>query len=42
MVVLTLLFFAVLFVAAVSGRVADSRDYADWRPSDGGQRRSPR
>jgi hypothetical protein len=42
MVVLALLFFALLFAAAVSGLVTDSRDYADWRPSDGGLRRSPR
>ncbi len=37
-----LLFFLALFVAAVTGRVRDSRDYADWRPSDDGLRRSPR
>ena len=42
MVVLALLFFAAVFVAAVLGLGADSRDYADWRPSDGGLRRSPR
>jgi hypothetical protein len=36
------LFFAAILVAAVTGRVRDSRDYADWRPSDGGLRRSPR
>jgi hypothetical protein len=37
-----LLFFALLAVAGVTGRVRDSRDFADWRPSKGGFRDSPR
>jgi hypothetical protein len=37
-----LAFFIIVFVAAALGLGADSRDYADWRPSDGGFRRSPR
>lgn len=36
------LFFVVLFLASVFGFTADSRDSADWRPSDGGWRSSPR
>jgi hypothetical protein len=37
-----LLFFAALLVAAIFGRTSDSRDFADWRPTDQGVRRSPR
>jgi hypothetical protein len=37
-----LLFFAVVAVAGAFSRVADSRDFADWRPTDDGLRRSPR
>jgi hypothetical protein len=36
-----LLFFVVIVLAGVFGRVADSRDFADWRPSDDGLRRPP-
>ena len=35
-------FFALLLLAAAFGRVADSRDYADWRPTRDGERCSPR
>ncbi|MEV6375881.1 hypothetical protein [Micromonospora musae] len=34
------LFLAVLAVAAATGVTADSRDSADWKPTDAG-RRSP-
>ncbi len=37
-----LVFFTLLVIAALFGRVADSRDFADWRPSNGGFRDSPR
>ncbi len=37
-----LAFFVILAVAAVAGRVVDTRDFADWRPSNGGFRDSPR
>ncbi|WP_422772205.1 hypothetical protein ACN28C_03725 [Plantactinospora sp. WMMC1484] len=37
-----LLFFLVLLLASVLGLTADSRDSADWRPSNGGRRSSPR
>jgi len=37
-----LLLLVVLLLAAVTGRVADSRDYADWRPTLDGVRQSPR
>jgi hypothetical protein len=37
-----LLVLVAIVVAAIFGRVADSRDYADWRPSKEGQRCSPR
>jgi hypothetical protein len=37
-----LLFFAFLFVAGLAGLGRDSRDSADWRPSKGGFRDSPR
>ncbi len=36
-----LLFFGAIALAAVLGRVADSRDFADWRPSDDGLRCPP-
>ncbi|GAA3736834.1 hypothetical protein GCM10022225_19460 [Plantactinospora mayteni] len=36
------LFFLVLLVASMLGLTADSRDSADWRPSNGGWRSSPR
>jgi hypothetical protein len=42
MEILVVLFFAALAVAGVLNRGTDSRDYADWRPSDGGWRVSPR
>ena len=42
MTLVVLFFFVFLLVAAVLGRVADSRDYADWRQSDNGLRRPPR
>jgi hypothetical protein len=35
-------FVTLLAVAGALTWTADSRDYADWRPSDGGFRRSPR
>jgi hypothetical protein len=37
-----LLFFALLLVSGVAGLGRDSRDFADWRPSNGGFRDSPR
>jgi hypothetical protein len=36
-----LLFFVVIAVAGLAGRVADTRDFADWRPSNDGFRDSP-
>ncbi|MFY1689331.1 hypothetical protein [Plantactinospora sp. WMMB782] len=36
------LFFLVLLLASMLGLPADSRDSADWRPSEGGWRSSPR
>ncbi|MEN3611262.1 MULTISPECIES: hypothetical protein [unclassified Plantactinospora] len=36
------LFFLVLLLASMLGLTADSRDSADWRPSNGGWRSSPR
>ena len=42
MTLMVLFFFAFLLVAAVFGWGTDSRDYADWRRSDGGVRRPPR
>jgi hypothetical protein len=36
-----LVFFAVITTAGARGWVADSRDYADWRPSNDGFRDSP-
>ena len=32
------LFFLVILVASIAGWTADSRDGADWKPSDGGFR----
>jgi hypothetical protein len=42
MELLLFIFFAVVVLAAVSGRVTDSRDFADWRPTCDGERCSPR
>ena len=42
MSVFVLLFFALLAVAGLAGLGRDSRDFADWRPSKGGFRDSPR
>jgi hypothetical protein len=36
-----LLFIVAVAVAGLAGRVADSRDFADWRPSNDGFRDSP-
>jgi hypothetical protein len=36
-----LLFLVLLLAGAISGRVADSRDYADWRPTRDGIRQLP-
>lgn len=33
-----LLFFVVVAIAGASGLVVDSRDFADWRPSNDGFR----
>ncbi|PZF97895.1 hypothetical protein C1I99_14640 [Micromonospora deserti] len=35
---LVLLFLALLAVASVAGLTADSRDSADWKPTDDGHR----
>jgi hypothetical protein len=32
------LVFLLILIAAVTGHVADTRDSADWKPSDGGFR----
>ena len=32
------IFFLLIALAAVAGWTADSRDYADWKPSDDGFR----
>ena len=32
------IFFLLLAVAAATGRTADSRDYADWKPTNEGFR----
>ena len=32
------LFFLVILIAAVSGKVTDTRDSADWKPTEGGFR----
>jgi hypothetical protein len=37
-----LVFFVVITTAGARGWVADSRDYADWQPTDDGMRLSPR
>ena len=37
LIVLTL-FFLILAVAGMTGRVSDSRDYADWAPTNAGFR----
>jgi hypothetical protein len=37
-----LLFFVVLALAGVFGLVADSRDFADWSPTNDGFRDPPR
>jgi hypothetical protein len=36
-----LLFFVVLTLGAIFGWASDSRDSADWRPSDDGRRCPP-
>lgn len=33
-----LLFFVLLAAASALGVTADSRDYADWKPTDAGRR----
>lgn len=38
MELLFLLFFVLLMVASATGVTADSRDYADWKPTDAGRR----
>lgn len=38
MELLLLLFFVLLAVASAAGVTADSRDYADWKPTDAGLR----
>jgi len=35
-----LLFFVVLAIASLFGWTSDSRDSADWKPSEAGRRRS--
>ncbi|MER7420274.1 hypothetical protein ABT346_26410 [Micromonospora peucetia] len=37
-ILLFLLFFVILAVASAAGLTADSRDSADWKPSDDGRR----
>jgi hypothetical protein len=37
-----LLFFVVLAIASIFGWTSDSRDSADWKPSESGRRRSRR
>ena len=32
------LFFLFILLASIAGRTADTRDSADWKPSDGGFR----
>ena len=32
------LFFLIILIAAITGHTADTRDSADWKPSDGGFR----
>jgi hypothetical protein len=38
--VVLLLFFVVLAIAALFGWTSDSRDSADWKPSESGRRRN--
>lgn len=33
-----LIFFLLITLASIAGKVADTRDSADWKPSDGGFR----
>ena len=33
------IFFLVITAFSIAGRVADTRDSADWKPSEGGFRR---
>ena len=33
-----LIFFLLITLASIAGKVADSRDSADWKPTDGGFR----
>lgn len=33
-----LIFFLLITLASITGKVADSRDSADWKPTDGGFR----
>jgi hypothetical protein len=43
--VMELFLLALIILLAIAGALrwtADSRDFADWQPSDGGFRRSPR
>jgi hypothetical protein len=42
MELLLLLLLAALVLAAATGLAADSRDYADWRPTADGVRQPPR
>jgi len=42
MELLLLLFFIAVAIAGASGLVADSRDFADWRPTNEGFRDSRR
>ena len=35
-----LIFFLLITVAAITGKVADTRDSADWKPTEGGFRRT--
>ena len=34
------IFFVLLLAASIAGLPADSRDSADWKPTDGGFRRA--
>lgn len=38
MEIVILLFFVLLATASAIGVTADSRDYADWKPTDAGRR----
>jgi hypothetical protein len=33
-----LIFFLLITLASIAGKVTDTRDSADWKPSDGGFR----